>query len=285
MKTNIELQKRRSVSEVISDTFTFLSMEWKYIFTQIAKYALPFYFIGILIMAFSGFYNQAGMNGAHMYQKLLARGGIASLFLGAFMMFIGTCVCLVVVNLHIKNIHHFQIGKIIKQEEISWNSIGNYVGKVLGGYILIGILVVLGFLLLIIPGIYLAIVFTLFLPIMFLTDSSIGESISMSFNYIKSHWWETFAIVFVVGIVGSIISFFTQIPYTAFIFVKGIMGSFGNVSFSFTLIVALTQILTAIGKMFALVLSSIAVALQFLSLKEMKDGDSLLNKIEQADEL
>jgi uncharacterized membrane protein YvlD (DUF360 family) len=83
----------------------------------------------------------------------------------------------------------------------------------LAASIITGILVVLGLIALVIPGIILAIMFSLVYPVIILEGTGISESLSRSRDLVKDRWLKTFGLLLVIviifGIVNGVIGLFT----------------------------------------------------------------------------
>jgi len=71
---------------------------------------------------------------------------------------------------------------------------------------------IVGYILCVLPIVYISIVLSLAMPIMVFESKSIGETISHSFTLIKGEWWNTFGVVLVIGILVSMLGFVFSIP-------------------------------------------------------------------------
>jgi len=87
---------------------------------------------------------------------------------------------------------------------------------IIGMAILLWLACMIGFILLIVPGIILAVKFSLALPIYVLEDVSVFAAISRSFQMTKGKAWEIFGVVLIMGIlagmVGTVAIFVTILP-------------------------------------------------------------------------
>jgi len=96
--------------------------------------------------------------------------------------------------------------KRAREEEIRIPDIFNYFGefpKLLLAYIMVSILLVIGFLLLVLPGIYLAISYTFVLPLIVDKKMGIWEAMELSRKTITKQWFKFFgltilAVLFIV---------------------------------------------------------------------------------------
>ena len=76
----------------------------------------------------------------------------------------------------------------------------------LAASIIIGILIVIGLIALVIPGIILAIMFSLVYPVIMLEGKGISESLSRSRVLVSNRWLKTFGLLLVIGIIVAIIN-------------------------------------------------------------------------------
>jgi uncharacterized membrane protein len=74
------------------------------------------------------------------------------------------------------------------------------------GTLLIGLAVVGGMILLVIPGLILLIRWVLVSPALVDRDRGIFDAIGTSWNYVRGHWWRTATILTVVGVVAVIVA-------------------------------------------------------------------------------
>jgi hypothetical protein len=70
--------------------------------------------------------------------------------------------------------------------------------------IIVGIIVVLGFIALIVPGIILAIMFSLALPVLLIENKGVTESMGRSRQLVSHRWGKTFGTFLILGIIGLI---------------------------------------------------------------------------------
>jgi hypothetical protein len=76
----------------------------------------------------------------------------------------------------------------------------------LAASIITGILIVLGLIVLVIPGIILAIIFSLVYPAIMLENTGVIESLSRSRALVSNRWLKTFGLLLVLGIIVAIVS-------------------------------------------------------------------------------
>lgn len=148
-----------------------------------------------------------------------------------------------------------------------------------GFYGLFGVvvLVLLGSVLLILPGIYVAVALSLFYIVMVREDLGFLDTAERCFALIKGYWWSTFGLLLVVVLIQGLIGLVFALP-TIFIGVlQALAVPWGH---SQWLLVTTTS-LTSIAGIFLYTLSALAVAFQYFNLVEIKDGVGMLEQVDR----
>ena len=151
-------------------------------------------------------------------------------------------------------------------------------GKVLGAGIISVIIIAIGFVFLIIPGIYLSIVLSLLTLVIVMEGDPSFEAISRCFYLIKGKWWSTFGLLIIMGIIVSMMQFAFNIPTTIITFTK----AFHQELPTFDLTNILANIFSTLGLALIYPLSYIALAFQYFNLVELKESAGLKLEIEQS---
>lgn len=97
-----------------------------------------------------------------------------------------------------------------------------YFFKYLGASFLSGFLMLIGFILLIVPGIILSVWFAFVFFILVLENAGIVESLKRSREYVRGHWWETFGRLVTMTVVTLLVVFLISLPVA---FLLGEVGS------------------------------------------------------------
>lgn len=131
----------------------------------------------------------------------------------------------------------------------------------LAAMILTYIGVALGFLLLIIPGVWLGISLSMTTPVIAIEEKGPIPAIRRSYELVKGHWWETLGFLLLVGLIGGTATQFIQI-FAVPVFLVGAP----SVAFGITIAIALA--------MQGLIIAAIAVAITiwYLNLRARTDG-------------
>ncbi|MCG8306215.1 MAG: hypothetical protein MI975_02410 [Cytophagales bacterium] len=155
--------------------------------------------------------------------------------------------------------------------------------------ILITILIVVGFLVFIIPGIYLMIALALSVPALLFERLGIIESIRRSFGLIKGKWWSTFGLLFVASILMYAVSMIFILPFYVFYFISiftlveetGITTDLSSWWFQGGM--ALSVMFMFLGSFLTYSIPIVALSFQYFNLVERKESVGLMEEIEQLD--
>jgi len=138
--------------------------------------------------------------------------------------------------------------------------------------------ILIGLVFFIIPGIYLAVCFQLYLMVVIREKTSATDSLSRSRKLVDGKWWSTFGLVMIMSIIAGIISIVFQFPVllatilTTLGLGNGIAGS--------PVVLIIASIISIVGSNFVNGLVWIAVGFQYYNLVERRDGSGLRSEIE-----
>ena len=82
----------------------------------------------------------------------------------------------------------------------------------LGVALLSGIAVFIGFLLFIIPGIWIAVSLVPVIAIVMFEDRGVIDSMRRSFSLVSGNWWQVFGVVIVLAVINFVLGLFTALP-------------------------------------------------------------------------
>lgn len=209
----INFKQKRDLGTTISDTFAFLRNEYKTIFK------LYFRHVGIvllLLVAATTYYQYQSLNLTTSAQlgnnsfitELLPNLGFgfaAMIILSIAYYALSICTISGLIKSYVENkgvINEDEVRDLVNQKFL----------KMSGVFLLIGIILIVGFMLCILPGIYLMVPFSLVVYVMIFQNKGFSDAVTESFKLIKDNWWITFATILVVGILISVISSVFQLP-------------------------------------------------------------------------
>jgi hypothetical protein len=150
-------------------------------------------------------------------------------------------------------------------------------GPLLGTSILVGLFVFLGFLACLIPGIYLAIIFSLASQVVIVEDRSGMDALNRSKALVDGHFGRVFGTLFLLGLIGGIVSIglgvvaAVALPYQEA--VPG--GPFGAVRLSNYPNYALTTVITTLVQIFFQTYTGICTTLLYFDLRNRKEAFDL----------
>ncbi len=222
MQDSIQFKKQRELGSILTDTFKFIRLQWKPLFGLIFRIAGPAL---ILLVAAYVFYMQTifgslgsldsnpGFFGSTEFgvSIILTLGLIILSGIAYYGLMYGTVMYSI--KSYIQN-----NGTIHKKEVIS--GVKEDFWKLMGISVLTGLIIVVGTMVCIAPGIYLAVVLASTYGILVFEKRSVTDSISYSFELIKGQWWITFATLLVILILYYIIIMIAQIPQYIYFFIK-----------------------------------------------------------------
>ncbi len=248
----IELQKTRSLGELISDSFIFLRIHARALIGPYLVVTLPLAFLAVFpIISYSraitggGLFNPAPTYGfpfhftAEVFGSLFLMSAVFSLsFVAGMSSLLGYVDLLKATD-----------GSLPSFSE-TLTAFGKYFPKMLLNSIPVFLLLILLTCLLIIPGIWFSIISFIFYPVLVLEGLSLSAGIARSRYLVKDYWWQTFLIIIIASFMVGIIT-------------------------GFVLITFIPALLRVVLQLYIFV----AVLLQYYNLKELKEGGSLTDRI------
>ncbi len=271
----IYLSKVRDFGENIGDTFQFIRQEFKPLFKSFALISGVF-IIGAAII--SGIY-QSQMTS--VFDRVEKQPGDLSIFSSIFNLNYFLIIILTMLGLAAMQVCVAAYMKLYDKNNESptleevWSEFRRHIVPAIVLAIIALILIVVGTMLCILPGVYLAVVLAPAITIMVNEDASIGGSISRCFELIKENFWVSLAIYFVSyliysfvgGAIGLIVGIFTGV------------GSYLTTKEFSTTAGVFTSVANVFGYCFYLVFV-VSVCLNYYSLIEKLDGFGMMKRLE-----
>lgn len=151
------------------------------------------------------------------------------------------------------------------------------------------ILIVVGFIAFIIPGIYLMIVLSISATVLLFEGGGLFSAISRSFSLMKGKWWSTFGLMFVTYFIMQAVGMIFIIPFYVFYFM-GIFTMVEEVEFAtdmtswwFQAGMIISIIIMMLGSFLTQAIPIIAASFQYFNLVERQESVGLMTEIEQLD--
>ncbi len=282
-KKYIEFKKKRELGEILTDTFAFLRANGKPLLSVLIKtVGIPF----ILLLAAFAYYTYS--SSTVMDPFAINNGDVSNI--GNF--FISFCLLIVIGSvtsgLMFGSVSHYIREYIESNGSVDKDTVFQAIKNDTGSIILLSLLVFLiyfgGFVLCVIPVIYLYVPMSVVFSIYVFTPYSITESISQSFNLIKNEWWMTFATLFILAIVVGLIGFVFSIPAFIYTFVKTFTaaseGSLTNPSDLFDWVYIALNTFSSAAQFVLYIITAVATVFIYFNLNERKHATGTLEQID-----
>jgi hypothetical protein len=270
MDQKIELRQVRGFSELVNDTFGFAKQNLKPLLYSILLIC-GFFFIAHIISAtfYAIIINDAIVEGdikdpSRIFSwEYLANTLFTMLFYSSIAL---TVFCYIKLYL--------EKGNQVPEVQEVWTEFKLYFWRFFGCNILLGILVVIGFVFCLLPGLYLLPITSLISAVLVFENASFSYAFDRGFKLIKNNWWITFGALFIIFIVVGAVAMIVILPIT-FIATGSLL--FTKVSMSVPLVI-LRTVLSSFAQVFML-LPYVLISLCYFSLVEGKDGEGLMDRV------
>lgn len=286
----INFKKERDLGSIITDTFKFIKEEYRTLFRLYIKHVG---WLLLLVIAASTYYQYQSLKistnvltetgPAAFLTEMIADTGIAILLLSVASIAY-SALSLVVITSIIKS--YVQNNGEINEDEVN-QFVKQFFGRTLGSLVVVGLLVFIGFLLCVLPGIYLIVPLSLIFPILVFQEKTFAEAFSESFKLIKNNWWISFATLLVVSILISLIGGLFQLPIVVmtametFVSIQDGTGTPGTETLSGNWLYMLFYILAALAQYLLGIVTLISLTLVYFNLNEFHNKTGTLEDIDR----
>ncbi|WP_295721380.1 hypothetical protein [Mucilaginibacter sp.] len=277
MKQPIELRRVRDFGEIINDTFTFLKENFKPLFKALFIICGFFVLAGAATTALT----QLKLVGLTTTKFNPDTYDSATTAYSYAITVIVNALILVFAQLSIYLVTLCYIAVYLERKDRQptfaevWGFFKYYFWRALGSSVLMVLLMFVGFLLCIIPGIYLMPPLYLLFPIIVMENTSFSYAFNKSFTLVKDNWWTVFGVIVIMSIIVSVLGAFINVPMSLILTTR----SFVSLKSFNTPIVIFFSIMRNV-LMLAYTLPAIALTMCYFSLSEQKDGTGILGRID-----
>jgi hypothetical protein len=312
-KPAVELDKRREFSEVINATFSFVGQEFKLLLTVVVLYA-GLFILGatVLSIVFSG-------NQLQMLLERMQSGDFADFNVGSFsfifVTYLFSLLCILVLSGLVSaymvvyaekgrngfvraDVWQMFLRSFVRLLLLSllnlviFGLIGGVGASIIGILAAISMSVIIKTIVIFFAVIALiAAMFYVWVPlalthiVLYNERNGVRNAISRSFSLVKGNWWLSFGVIFVLGLVVSVLSSFFSIPAFMSGLFKGITAASGESTVDVTSVsFVLTTVISSLGQYFIYPLIFVGVAIHYFNLRERFDNNDLLRRVEQMNE-
>lgn len=285
MPKKIEFRKVRSFGEIINTTIEFVRNNFKALYTPVVLIAGPFMLASAIASALfiSNMYDftdpssmdvldpYGGFNTMDTVIDMYFPWGVIFGFLSIVSYAAMTAVSYKYVQLYVAS----EDGEV-KMSDLT-KSFGVDLLWVFGATLLFFIALFLGLMLCVLPGVFFAIAMSVMYAVHFEENLGIIASFNRSWELIKGNWWNTFLIVFILGILVGMLSSVFAIPQVIFQTM-----SFANPeNLLWKYLYLGMNILSTLLSLFLYVIYNCGLATWYYSLVEQKEAVGAMNQIDQ----
>lgn len=268
MKPLIILVQERDFGQKINATFDFIIQNFKPLVLSLLYISSPLSLVG-------GFFMGSYQSGILKIQKGVWESGSSSFddiypILGTFFLLILTNIpSSLVIGAYFLE---YEEGNRNITPEAVWNRLKGYIGKALVFNLVMGIIIFIGILFFIIPGVYIGVALSLMTMVLMRENLDLGDTFRRCFYLITDQWWSTFGLLIIMGIVSSIIASVFLIPALILTMIIAAINS--------DVLTTISDIFSTVGGSLVRSLVLIAIVFQYYNLIERRDGASIINAID-----
>jgi|TARA_B100000315_G_scaffold230555_1_gene241069 hypothetical protein len=267
----LEFRSVRDFGDILNDTFEFLRFNFKSLARSLLFIAGPFVFLG----AIGAILVQSTMAPAAESQDFL---DIGLSFLLTFIAGLISYICILLVTYDYMLVYitsetgDIELDQVWRKFKQDWF---NMAVTSFGA----NILIIVGFMLLIVPGVYLLVKFSVVWILRLQERVSFFKALSRCGTLMRGFWWKTCGLLFVLFVIQSIFSSVAQMPYYILEFSVTInSGAEANAIQEFPFLTSLLILLSSLAQ-FTIAIPCIAITLYYFSLVEHKEGIGLMSRV------
>jgi hypothetical protein len=289
-KNRINFKKERDFGDLFNATFNFITQEYKRLATAILYIVVPWLLLAAIAMSVYSLKSQELTQSIAetqtgtpdpfaVFSVMGALWGYIAIAL--IISLIATAILLGTVYSYVKlyiqnNPEGFTIFDV-------WQQAKKHFLTFTVATFLIGLVVGIGFVFCLIPGIYLGVALSIVLCIMIFEEKDFSSAFGRSIRLINKNWWQTFAVIIIATIILYVLMIFISLPSMLFSLksvltnVKSGQPITNNLSIGYYIFSTITQTLTQILLVIPILLS----AFIYYSIVEKVEKLSLMTKIAQ----
>lgn len=265
MSQPITLYQQRDFGQKINGTFQYFGQHLRTLVPALLYIAGPF----ALIAGIASGANQSRLiaSTVRLDTRLMLDGTYGfAFFLTVGCSLLASLLVSLVVYAHLR-LSNGQPGAPVRVGDI-WDAVQSALGRSLLVSLMAVLLFLLTFPLLLLPGIYVAVVLSLALPVTFFEAKGPSDTIARCFGLITGKWWSTFGLIVVMALIAGVMSWTFSLPNALVLHLR----SAGSVP---GYLLALTAAVSTVGQALLSSVVSLAVAFQYFNLVDRRDGNSL----------
>jgi len=271
-QNKIEFRKVRDFGGLLNVTFDYIKKNFKVLFKSNLFISAPAI---LLAGVFMGLY-QSSMFNFTDYPDLALIG--IPFLIGMFFTVLAYLIITVVTYSHLMVYKQSEDG-VFDIDDV-WKLVKKYFFLILFTGIGYSLAVGLGFIFLIIPGIYLSIALSLIFIVRLEEELGFFDSVSRCIKLIKDNWWFTSGLIIVVGFIQGFLIYALYIPNYIVMFFTAFAGYDQEAGSLNKILYIISSIISSLGTL-SYMISTIAIAFQYYNLVERKEAPGLLKQIDE----
>lgn len=275
--SNFQLEKNRDFGELFNDTFLFIKYNFKNLLKGMIYFVIPFALLQGIALGIVQHQTLSSLSLGQPTNPFAAFSSNAVLITYLFLLITYT-FSMAFVFQYMK-LYKASEDKIIELKQV-WKLMLGVAPKIFIASIAVALISSIGFILLLIPGIYLMICFSLVIPIIIFQGDSIGAALSSCFSLIKSNWWRTFGFLIILAVITGALQFVFQVPTFIYQIITGIHMAQNEPLQTSESLSILFSIIQAAGASLMQVIPFTGIGILYFSLVEQKQNPALLKELE-----
>ena len=295
-----DFRQERDFGAKVGATFEFVTAQFRPLVKCLAYFVLPGALLagigmGLFMnnflsrMPFAGSRNRLGapVKIAQQYGdssfSALSFAGIglsAAGFLLAFLLLSSTVYGFVRVRMNTPPAEPVRPGQV-------WAFVWPRLGRVVGGWLLLAIIMVIGMgvvggalallgpgfvVLLVFPMVWVVVCLTLYFPALWMEDDGVVAAFRRSFYLIKGKWWSSLGLYLVISMITGMLNYLFIIPFYGIMMARTMLKIPG---FDSKILSVVAMSIYALGWILTAMLPLVAMLFQYFNLVERKDGTGL----------
>lgn len=276
--SKLQLEKNRDFGELFNDTFLFIKYNFKNLLMGMIYFVIPFALLQGIALGVYQYQSLSSLTEQSSNPFAAMEGAMNSMLITYLFAMITYTFAMAFVFQYIK-LYKASENNEVELKQV-WKLMLGVAPKIFLSILVTGLLSGLGLVLLLIPGIYLIICFSLVIPIIIFQGDSLGEAMSSCFSLIKNNWWQTFGFLLILGLIAGALQFVFQIPAAIYQAIAGFQMVQNGVTSTSQGLSILFSIIQAIGSSLMQVIPLIGIGILYFSLVEQKQNPALLKELE-----
>ncbi|GAA4416970.1 hypothetical protein GCM10023187_48970 [Nibrella viscosa] len=277
----MHLFQERDFGEKINATFAYTTQNFRSLLPALLYIAGP---VALLAGIAEGVFQSELLTGQSPFGSdapsagdqisILYKGGFSIFFLSNILKILANLIASLVVYSHLYLYN--RNASVFIDAGVIWPEIVSALGRSLWITFVSFWLALLGFVFIIIPGIYIGVVLSLALPVTVFEKSGLSRTISRCFQLISDKWWSTFGLLVIMALIVLVLGFGFSIP-AALVNILTALKILPNTP---AIVTVLVSAISTVGVTLLSALVALAIGFQYFNLVERQEGTGLLSAID-----